>query len=43
MLEWRLTLEAYPETRLGAPDDPPIDGALFYVDQALDYVEEEDE
>jgi hypothetical protein len=27
----------------GAPDDPPIDGALFYVDQALDYVEEEDE
>jgi hypothetical protein len=41
MVEWRLTFEAYPETTvLGTTDDPPIDGALFYIDQALDYLEE---
>jgi hypothetical protein len=44
MLKWRLTFEAYPETTvLGALYDPPIDRALFYVDNALDFLEQEDE
>lgn len=43
MVEWRLTFEAYAETTvLGTADCPPIDGALFYVDQALDYLENDE-
>src|SRR6185437_7276335 len=31
MLEWPVRFVAYPETTvLGAPDDPPITGSLFY-------------
>lgn len=42
LLIWRLTFPAYPETVvLGAPDDPPITNALDYVDQALDYEDED--
>jgi hypothetical protein len=43
MLEWPVRFEAYPSTTvLGPPDDPPITDALFYVDMALDSLEEEE-
>jgi len=43
MLEWPVRFEAYPETTvLGPPDDPPITDALFYVDMALDSLEDDE-
>ena len=44
MVEWRLSFySAWPETTvLGSPDEPPIDGALFYVDLMLDERDEEE-
>jgi hypothetical protein len=43
MVEWRLSFfNAWPETPvLGPLDDPPIDGALFYVDLMLDESDED--
>jgi hypothetical protein len=42
MLEWPLRFESYPDTTvLGRPDDPPITDALFYVDLALDSLDDD--
>ena len=45
MAEWRLNFfDEFPETTvLGDPAEPPIDGALFYVDMMLDDREEDEE
>jgi hypothetical protein len=45
MAEWRLTFfDQFPETTvLGDPEEPPIDGALLYVDMMLDDRDENEE